>query len=223
MPFVDLIVQDFLNRPGIYLGAICTLGLMTLIYRENAVYRFFEHVFIGLAAGFSIVALVKNILDPYLYQPVFKNGEWYWTFVFMFGLLFYFIHSRKYNWLSRLPIGFLMGFSAGQFFQIFANTYLPQLSDSFRPLYVETADGSFDFARSLNNLIFMIVLITVMSYFFFSFEQKSKTIRNSAQLGRWVMMVAFGAIFGTTIMARMALLFDRMYFLLVDWLRLVRL
>ncbi|MCS6830459.1 MAG: hypothetical protein NZ749_07430, partial [bacterium] len=120
MPFVDQVWQDFLSRPGVYLGAICTLGLMTLIYRENAVYRFFEHIFIGLAAGFSIVALVKNILDPLLYQPVFKNGEWYWTFVFMFGLLFYFIHSRKYNWLSRLPIGFLMGFSAGQFFQIFA-------------------------------------------------------------------------------------------------------
>ncbi|MDW8322208.1 MAG: hypothetical protein RMM08_12690, partial [Armatimonadota bacterium] len=71
MPFVDQVWQDFLSRPGVYLGAICTLGLMTLIYRENAVYRFFEHIFIGLAAGFSIVALVKNILDPLLYQPVF--------------------------------------------------------------------------------------------------------------------------------------------------------
>lgn len=222
MPFIGLIVDDFLSRPGVYIGAICTIGLMTLIYRENAVYRFFEHIFIGLAAGFSIVVVIKDVLDPFLYQPVFKKGEWYWTFVFMFGLLFYFIHSRKYNWLSRLPIGFLMGFSAGQIFQIFSNTYLPQLSDSFRPLYVVAENGSFDFAKSLNNLIFMIVLVTVMSYFFFSFEQKSKAVRNSAQFGRWVMMVAFGAIFGTTIMARMALLFDRMYFIFSDWLHLVR-
>jgi len=214
--------QDFLSRPGVYLGAICTLALMSLIYRENAVYRFFEHIFIGLAAGFSIVALVKNILDPFLYQPVFQKGEWYWTFVFMFGLLFYFIHSRKYNWLSRLPIGFLMGFSAGQTFQIFANTYLPQLSDSFRPLYVTTPDGAVDIAKGINNFIFMLVLVSVMSYFFFSFEQKSRAIRSSAQFGRWVMMVAFGAIFGTTIMARMALLFDRMYYIFGDWLRLVR-
>ncbi|GIV15811.1 MAG: hypothetical protein KatS3mg022_1246 [Armatimonadota bacterium] len=219
---MEQVWQDFLARPGVYVGAICTIGLMTLIYRENVVYRFFEHIFIGLAAGFSIVVLIKDVLDPFLYQPVFKKGEWYWTFVFMFGLLFYFIHSRKHNWLSRLPIGFLMGFSAGQIFQIFSNTYLPQLSDSFRPLYVVAADGSFEFAKSLNNLIFMIVLVTVMSYFFFSFEQKSKAIRNSAQLGRWVMMVAFGAIFGTTIMARMALLFDRMYFIFSDWLRLVQ-
>jgi len=79
-----------------------------------------------------------------------------------------------------------------------------------------------DIARGVNNLIFMIVLVTVMSYFFFSFEQKSRAIRNSAQFGRWVMMVAFGAIFGTTIMARMALLFDRMYYIFGDWLRLVR-
>ncbi|MGQ9881336.1 MAG: hypothetical protein ACUVSV_10810 [Armatimonadota bacterium] len=219
---MEALWQDILSRPAIYVGAICTIGLMTLIYRENAIYRFFEHVFIGLAAGFSIVVLITEILDPFLYQPLFKKGEWYWTFVFVFGLLFYFIHSRKYNWLSRLPIGFLMGFSAGQAFQGFANTYLPQLSKSFRPLYVTGADGSFDAPQAVNNLIFMIVLITVMSYFFFSFEQRSKVIRNSAQFGRWVMMVAFGAIFGTTIMARMALLFDRMFFLFSDWLRWVQ-
>jgi hypothetical protein len=219
---MDALWQDIAARPGIYIGAICTIALMTLIYRENAFYRFFEHVFIGLAAGFSIVVLIKEILDPFLYQPVFQKGEWYWTFVFMFGLLFYFIHSRKYNWLSRLPIGFLMGFSAGQAFQGFANTYLPQLAKSFRPLYVTTPNGSLDVAQAVNNLIFMIVLVTVMSYFFFSFEQKNRVIRNSAQFGRWVMMVAFGAIFGTTIMARMALLFDRMYYIFSDWLRLVQ-
>ncbi len=219
---MEALWQDILSRPAIYAGAICTIGLMTLVYRENAVYRFFEHVFIGLAAGYSIVVLIQEILDPFLYQPVVKKGEWYWTFVFMFGLLFYFIHSRKYNWLSRLPIGFLMGFAAGQAFQSFANTYLPQIAVSFRPLYITRPDGSVNVPAGINNLIFMIVLATVMSYFFFSFEQKSKVIRNSAQFGRWVMMVAFGAIFGTTIMARMALLFDRMYFLFSDWLRWVQ-
>lgn len=219
---IELLWQDIASRPGIYAGALCTIGLMTLIYRENAVYRFFEHIFIGLAAGFSIVVVIKEILDPFLYQPVFKNGQWAWTFVFMYGLLFYFIYSRKYNWLSRLPIGLLMGFSAGQTFQSFANTFLPQIAKSFRPLYVQKPDGAWDIAQSINNFIFMLVLITVMSYFLFSFEQRSKMVRGSAQFGRWVMMVAFGAIFGTTIMARMALLFDRMYFLFSDWLRWVR-
>jgi hypothetical protein len=34
-------------------------------------------------------------------------------------------------------------------------------------------------------------------------------------------MFAFGAIFGSTIMTRMALLIDRVYFLLHDWLRVI--
>ena len=56
-----------------------------------------------------------------------------------------------------------------------------------------------------------------MSYFFFSFEQKHVALRGSAKLGRWLMMFAFGAIFGSTMMARLALLIDRMYYLTNDF------
>ena len=35
-------------------------------------------------------------------------------------------------------------------------------------------------------------------------------------------MFSFGAIFGSTIMTRMALLIDRMYFIFHDWLHLVK-
>ena len=34
------------------------------------------------------------------------------------------------------------------------------------------------------------------------------------------MMFAFGAIFGSTVMARMALLIDRVWFLMHDWLHI---
>jgi protein-S-isoprenylcysteine O-methyltransferase Ste14 len=58
-----------------------------------------------------------------------------------------------------------------------------------------------------------------VTYFLFAFEQKSKAVRNFALTGRWLIMIGFGAIFGSTIMTRFALLVDRMYFLLIEWMR----
>ena len=41
-------------------------------------------------------------------------------------------------------------------------------------------------------------------------------------MGRWLLMIAFGAIFGSTVMARMALLTYRVWFLLYDWLHVAK-
>ena len=51
--------QDFAK---IVVGAIATMGLYTILYKENKVYRFFEHLFMGLASGYALVALWKETL-----------------------------------------------------------------------------------------------------------------------------------------------------------------
>ena len=38
---------------------------------------------------------------------------------------------------------------------------------------------------------------------------------------RYVMMIAFGALFGNAVMGRMSLMIGRVHFLLADWLGLV--
>jgi hypothetical protein len=73
--------------------------------------------------------------------------------------------------------------------------------------------------EAVNNAIFLFVLLTVMSYFFFSFDyEKHRRAAKAAQIGRWMLMLGFGAMFGATVMARMSLLIGRMWFLLHDWL-----
>jgi hypothetical protein len=42
-----------------------------------------------------------------------------------------------------------------------------------------------------------------------------------ARIGIWFLMVAFGASFGYTVMARISLLIGRMYFLLRDFLGVI--
>jgi hypothetical protein len=66
-----------------------------------------------------------------------------------------------------------------------------------------------------------VALVSVMTYFFFSFEHRSRPVRRTADLGRWLMMIAFGAMFGSTVMARLSLFIGRLWFLFAEWIHLI--
>jgi hypothetical protein len=213
------------NPIGIWIGAIGTLALFSLIYRENWLYRLFEHMFIGLAAGYTIKAAWHNVLEPQWWDPMVAEGQWPWVFALFGGLLFYTIFTRRFNWMSRISIGVLLGFAAGQAFQATANLYIPQIRGSFKPLWVTQSmlpagSGLTPLGQSLNNTLFVVIIVAVMTYFFFSFEQRNRAVQGTARTGRLMLMFAFGAIFGSTVMARMALLIDRVWFLMNGWLRI---
>lgn len=215
-----------LHTLSLWIGALCTLGLYSILYKENKLYRFFEHVFLGLATGYLVANTWTDVLLPKWWVPMWDKGMWWFAFAGVAGLLYFFVFSKKYNWMARLIIGFFLGVTSGQAFQQFVNDTWPQVPSSFKPILphgaIPAAAGhpaipEVPWSQAINGLIFILILVCVMSYFFFSFEQKHPVLRNSAQLGRWLMMFAFGAIFGSTMMARLALLIDRMYYLTFDF------
>jgi hypothetical protein len=220
MEWLNDFLPNNMERAGIWLGAICTLALYSILYRENPVYRFFEHMFIGLSAGYSLGPLLVDILYKYWWTPI-NEGQWWWAFAVPFGLWLYFIYSEKFGWVSRIVIGVLIGASAGLFFQEFSSRFIPQVYSSFKPLIPSAANPNLLWSGAINNLIFIVVLMSVLTYFLFSFEQKGP-VRRTAVFGRWMLMIALGAIFGNTVMARMALLIGRVYYLLHDWLLMLR-
>jgi hypothetical protein len=202
----------------IWFGAVCTFAIFSLLYKENPYYRFFEHVFIGLAAGQGIYVAWAETLKPEWWDKMVGAGQWWWALAVVPGAMFYFIYGQKHLWISRVIFGFLMGLGAGMIFQSFANVYIPMIKASFKPIVPAPGIG---ISLAISNLVFVVVLITVMSYFFFSIDHKARAVRGTASLGRWFLMFAFGAIFGSTVMARMSLFIGRLDFLLTDWKPLV--
>ncbi len=210
----------------LWIGALCTLGLFSILYRENKIYRFFEHLFLGLSMGYLMGNIWTDTLRPKWWIPLWNDGEWWQIGVLFCGLCYYLMFFKKVSWISRLIIGFILGVSSGLAFQAFVNDYWPQIPASFKPLWPhpELRDKAghilvkaLSVPDVLNNLIFMIILVCVMSYFFFSLEQNNRVLKRSATAGRWMMMFSFGAIFGSTMMARIALLIDRLDFLINDF------
>ena len=197
---------------GIWLAAFGTLAIYSILYRENPVYRLAEHILIGAAAGYGVYMTWAQILKPLWWDKI-TGGQWYWVLALVTGSMFYFIYSQKYMWISRIIFGALLGLVSGSAFKGFAGINIDRIYASFKPVY----GPGMGLGDILNNAIFIVVLLTVMAYFFFSFEHRSAARRVPSSIGRWVLMFAFGAIFGSTVMARMSLLIGRIYFLLHDW------
>lgn len=201
-----------------WVAAIATLAILSVVYRENRFYRFFEHLFIGVATGFGVFITWRDALAQTWWQPL-STGSWYWILAPLVALLFYTVYFPKYAWLSRFLISVMFGLGAGAAFRGFYSQVWPQVTSSFLPLLPR---GEVTVGEAFNNLVFLLTLICVMVYFFFSFRHEKQAIRGTARMGRWLLMIAFGATFGSTVMARFSLLIDRIHFLLADWLHLVR-
>ena len=211
----------------LWAAAIATLSVYSILYRENPVSRLFEHIFVGLAAGYLLVATWTQNLQAKWWAPMVVEGRWYWVFAPVIGLLFYFIYSRRLSWMARLAMGIFFGTAAGVYFREFFPLYSPQVWASFKPLRpifdAAAPPASVSLAwwnTVIQNWLFVAVLLTVMSYFFFSVAHEGRggrALGRSARLGRWFLMIAFGAMFGNTVMARISLFVGRVQFLLYEW------
>ncbi|MFN3649873.1 MAG: hypothetical protein ACK47B_09840 [Armatimonadota bacterium] len=213
----------------IWLGALATLALYSVLYRENPVYRFAEHVFLGLATGYGLYVIWRDVLFPVWFTPLFIERQWAWILPLVAGGMYYTIYSRRLSWMSRLVMMTMMGLAAGLTFRTFYGRYIPQIGASFKPLVVmvPNPDGvgvnlPASLFTSFTNVLFLVCLVSVMVYFLFSFEQRNPAVRRTASLGRWLMMIAFGAMFGATVMARLSLFIGRLDFLFRDWIPLIR-
>ena len=236
----------------ISIGVLATFGLYSVLYRENKFYRFWEHVFLGLAGGWALVALWKDSLKPTWYDKMVgavaeeggkgTDGYFAWALILPIGIMGYMVFSRKHSWMSRVPIGIILGMWSGQQLQNFWRTYGPQFRSSMLPIWPTTTESFSQPAvtptttpevyaqlarntypsEAIGNLIAVITVLCVLSYFFFSFDMKSKFMQNSTKMGRYLLMIGFGAIFGSTVMMRFTLLIDRMYFIWIEWFDALR-
>jgi hypothetical protein len=229
-------------------AVIASIGLYSVLYRENKFYRLVEHTFLGLAMGWTLVALWTEVLKDTWWDRMVGHvpqtpgepmtmGNWALILLLPIGLMGYFVFSKRHNWMSRIPIGIILGLWSGQQIYVWYNRYGPQIAGSIKPLLptqafpltVPSTEGmtpeaaaavaqNVYFSQALTNILFVFTLVSVLSYFLFSFDLKNRFLLNTTLMGRWLLMIGFGAIFGSTVMMRFTLLIDRMYFIWIEWL-----
>ena len=126
---------DTWHTATVLVGGIGTLAIFSFLIKENPFFRLFEHLFIGIAAGFGLILGIKNFLWPKVLVPVlgldivtYPDGSLsheydprllLYLLPMVFGLFYYFLYSQRYAWLAKLVIGFSLGMSGGLAFKGF--------------------------------------------------------------------------------------------------------
>ncbi|KPJ65826.1 hypothetical protein AMJ44_09390 [candidate division WOR-1 bacterium DG_54_3] len=200
---------------GIWLGAALTLCIFSFLYRDNPFYKFAEHLFVGISAGYWATLEWHNVFLPNLWEPLTREGRLLLLVPFAFGILLFSRFTRRFSWLSRWSMALIIGIYAGIAIVGYGSgDLILQIRANLLPLWTDS------WLTSFNNILLTVGVITGLIYFFFSKEHKG-ALGGTAKVGIWFLMISFGASFGYTVMSRMSLLIGRVLFLLKDWLRLV--
>ena len=201
--------------PQIWIAAFLTIAATSFVFRDNFAFKISQYTFIGVAAGHALVMGVKNIRD-YGWTKL-AGGEVIYAVVFLLGIMLYFRFSKEYYWLYRYPIAFLVGNGVGISIRAGIHSdFTLQVAATAAPLLASDAMGTF------NNLVIFIGCITALTHFVFTYEGIHKgTLGYVPKVGRWMMLMAFGASFGNTVMTRFGMYPGRILFLLREWLQIV--
>lgn len=192
---------------SVWIAALGTVAVLSFVIKENPGYRVAESLLIGTSAAHAFVMGVINIrrlaVNPLL------EGKWLMIIPIILGLLLFTRLSKQLMWLSLYPISFIVGLGLGMTLRgaIFAQ-FLSQIKATMVPL------------NSINNLIIIVGTTAVLLFFYFTRERKG-LFGSYVRIGRWIMMVAFGATFGDSVMMAMTLLIGRLQFLYGNWLKLM--
>jgi len=201
--------------------AAAILSIFSFLYRENAIYRLAEHIFVGAAAGHTLGMAIGNIHRFGWVPLTTKEDQWSLVVPLILGVMLYARFIKGLAWVSRWPIAYLVGNGVGLSLYTALNSQaILQARASMMDFIVHNQAGVFQLNRTFDNFIMVFGVLAVLTYFIFSIKQ-SAPLKGVSHAGRWLMMVTFGVSFGNVVMGRISLALGRLVDLYDVWLKLM--
>jgi len=198
---------------SIWLPVFFTLGIYSILYRENPWFRIAESIYLGTAVGYAVSQDLLYIRNQW-------SGQWsanagmmvLFAIVMIVGLLWYARFNKSTFYLYRWPLAIIVGTGLGMALKtvIFIQFLDQIIAQANTPFFVAG-----DMLGTINNILIQIMVPSVLLYFWFT-----GTIRESApmkiveKIARYTMMAGFGSAYGYTILTRYSLFIGRAQFLL---------
>ncbi len=202
---------------GAWIATGLTLFIFSFLYKDNPLFKLAEHLYVGVSVGYTIVKAYDTVIVHLILKPIFEQGEFTLLIPVGIGLLMLTRYVPRAAWMSRYAFAFIVGIGSGLAIpRTISSFILKQIEDTVRPV-LALADGNtvtftmnlLNPTSNLNAVIILIGVSSVLFYFFFSIEHSGPG-KVVARTGVMFLMIAFGAAFGYTVMARMSLLIGRL-------------
>ena len=231
---VGLLNQPLAQLPwetiGVWLAALLTLAVYSYLLGDNPLYSLVQHIFVGIAVGYAVVVAWRSLLAPRLAQLVGDPyAFWYYAVFFILGIALLSRAFPRISWLGNIPLAYLFGVGAAlSIAGAIAGSLVPQTRASMVSLLpAHYGGGAVGVAYALDKAVLSLGAIATLAYFYFGARDDkgagrvwSRVVRIWGGAGRWLIIVAFGALFASVAIGRIAVLIGRVQFLLGQWLKL---
>ena len=202
---------------GAWISIFLTLCVLSFLYDDNPIYKFAEHIFLGVSIGYGVVEIYFGVFEPNLIDKIVDGTGVQRALavvpLVLIAMLFAKL-DKKRAWLARIPIAFLVAAFAGVKLTGELNANLmTQVATSIPDLQAVWARHGFwsweaDGAGVFSSVLVVVGLSACLLHFYFSAPQ-SKTMQTVSRFGVLVLMLSFGASFGYTVMGRISLAIGR--------------
>lgn len=207
----------------VWIAALLTIMVYSYLLGDNPLYRLAEHAFIGSSVAYAVVVVFHSVLGPLLFVPLTSDetGQKLLAVVpLVLGLLLLTKLKTSWAWLGNFSVAFLLGVGAALAIGgALLGSILPQVRATINA--IDLSGDAIDIPDLLKGLVIVGGTLSTLLYFHFTAGDKgglsgigTGLIRVWARVGRWFIMIAFGAIFANMVMARISLLIGRVQFLL---------
>jgi hypothetical protein len=220
IPPVGFVPPEFSLYAAIF-GVFATIFIYSFLWKENPLSRAVEHLFIGLAAVYTLAAMYDAAATvAYWGTGRIVEGNLIWIIPILISLMYFFFFSKKYFYLYRYPVSIVAGIMAGMMIcGMIQSNFLVQIQSTVTLPLVGPNDWTGWPPPGLDSIVIIVGVITALSFFFFTWEHKG-VLGISTKIGRYFLMATFGAAYGSTVMARISLFIGRLTFLYTtnyDW------
>lgn len=213
------------DQIGAVVGFLLTLMVISYLFGDNALFRLAVHIFIGVAAGFTTVLVLDQIVWQQTLQPLFRSPlpNLYLTIPpLLLGLWLLLKSSPTLERLGNPVMAFLVGVGAATAIggAVFG-TLFPQVETAINLLDLQAArqSGQQLLTWFPNAVIGILATVITLAYFQFSLGKRGASnarlqglmapLRN---LGQGILALTFGVLFASVYLTALAAMIGRIYF-----------
>jgi hypothetical protein len=206
------------------LGAVLTLFVFSYLLGDNPLFRLALHIFVGASVAYICVVAVYSVILPAVSPP--ENGDsdlrllWMISLVgALLGVLLLTRGVRGLSWLSDISVAVLVGVGvAVAVGGTILGTLGPQIDAATNPFVPEPPIIP-EILEPIGQIVTVVGTVTGLMVFSFASRRPFTDLRNrlfygASRVGRWFVLVGFGAVYGGVLVASLSFFADRVQYLI---------
>jgi lipoprotein signal peptidase len=181
---------------GLLVGNLLAIMAYTMVMGDNVLSRITEHIIIGVGMGYGLAINLYAIYNRGILKIPDKP---YYIIPIILIIMLYFRFYKPLSWVYRYPTAILIAGGLGLGVRgILQGQFLDQIRGVLPPIspLIGVPAGT-----AINNLIILVGTMVSTIYFVFSREFKGP-LKHVHKLGRYFLLIAFGAAYGATVLYR---------------------